>query len=75
MGEHVAHTNEMRICTEPEGKDILDLSYLHLEDGDSMILRNIFPHQYTLKMEQHDPPKHWYPTTTLYGVRTQKTST
>jgi len=24
---------------------------------------------------QHSPPKHWYPTTTLHGITTQKTWT
>jgi len=27
-----------------------------------------------LPLEQHGPPKHWHPTTSLHGVTTQKTS-
>jgi len=27
------------------------------------------------RWRQHGPLKHWYPTTTLYGVTTPKTST
>jgi hypothetical protein len=28
----------------------------------------------SIKVQQHGPPKRWYPTTTLHGVTTQKTA-
>jgi len=46
-----------------------------------MELRNtgILPQQYMVsqpwRWRHHGTPKRWYPTTTLHGVTTQKTST
>jgi hypothetical protein len=49
-----------------------------LEDGNSMVLRNIgiLPHHYTAsqpsRWRQYGPPKHRYPTASLHGITTLK---
>jgi len=51
------------------------------EGGGGKALWNvgILPQHYTLSQPrrwmQHGPPKRWYPTTTIRGVTTHKTST
>jgi hypothetical protein len=58
-----------------------NLSQHYPEDGGSMEIWNvdILPQQYTasqpIRCRQHGSLESWYPTTTLHGVTTQKTST